>query len=307
MNKRIYRILSIDGGGIRGVYPSQVLDCIQSRLGIDVVDRFQMFAGTSTGSIVAAGIANGEKPSKIVSLYKEDGKKIFCHEIPSWYPRFLAQAFHSKYYNFELAKVLDREFGGLVLGEIAKPLILPATDIGNGGVHVFKSKFSDEFTRDPSVKVASAVLASCSAPAFFDPIKVGNYMLADGGIWANNPSLVAYTEAIHRLKINPENIRILSLGTGNSKISYGSKPGRSWGLMKGWKGKRFIEFLLSLQAQTTQNQLKLLTKPKQLLRINFDSDAELPLDDPTCVDDLISQADRDFSDATKKLKAFFDE
>jgi len=307
LEKNIFRILSIDGGGIRGIYPAQILEFIQDRLDKSIYDNFQMFAGTSTGSIVAAGIAKREDPAKIVSLYKNDGGKIFGSEISSWWPKMLAQGFHSKFKNEELIKVLEKEFEELTLGEIDKPLILPATDIGTGGVHVFKSNFCKEFTRDLRVKVCDAVLASCSAPTYFDPVKVGNYNLADGGIWANNPSLIAYTEAIHRLKVKPENIRILSLGTGHSKIAYGTKQRKGWGLINGWEGRQFIDFLLSLQAQTTHNHLKLLLQPNQLLRLTFESDAELPLDDTSSVDGLISQADKDFSRKSSELKEFFEE
>ncbi len=77
MNSDTFKILSIDGGGIRGVFPTHILSCISKRLNIDVTDYFDMIAGTSTGSIVAGAIALKKEPSEIISLYKEYGIKIF--------------------------------------------------------------------------------------------------------------------------------------------------------------------------------------------------------------------------------------
>ncbi len=149
------------------------------------------------------------------------------------------------------------------------------------------------------------MLASCSAPAFFDPTKVNNYLLADGGVWANNPSLAAVIDAQYRLGIDVNDIRILSLGTGQSKIAYGTDENKDWGLVKGWEGVEFINFILSLQAQSTQNYLQLMLGDNQLVRLDFESDKPLPLDDITTLNDLISRADRTFTHASTNLKKYF--
>ncbi|MFC1684045.1 CBASS cGAMP-activated phospholipase [Pseudomonadota bacterium] len=301
----MFKILSIDGGGIRGVFPAHILQCVQERLGIDVFDYFDMIAGTSTGSIVAAGIACRKQPSEIASLYRKHGAEIFGQEAKSWWPSRMKQGVHSKYNNTNLKTVLHEEFGDTKLGDIEKPLLIPATDIGHGGVHVFKSSYSTTFTRDKNVPVKQAVLASCSAPAFFDPAKVGNYLLADGGVWANNPGLAAVIDAQYRLNINLKDIRILSLGTGQSRTAYGTDNNKDWGLMTGWKSLEFISFLLSLQAQSTQNYLQLMLGKDQLIRLDFKSDNPLPLDDATALDDLISRADRTFTHNSMELQKFF--
>ncbi len=245
----MFKILSIDGGGIRGVFPAYILECIQERLGVNVFDHFDMFAGTSTGSIVAAGIACKKEPSDIVTLYQKHGAYIFSQKLKSWWPSRVKQGVHSKYENKNLKSVLHNEFGDAKLGDVEKPLLIPATDIGHGGVHVFKSSYSRGFTRDKNVAVKQAVLASCSAPAFFDPVKVDKYLLADGGVWANNPALAAVIDAQYRLGIDVKDIRILSLGTGHSRTAYGTDGKKDWGLLTGWKNVEFISFLLSLQAQ----------------------------------------------------------
>lgn len=304
MNGYTFRILSIDGGGIRGVFPAHILNCISTRLGISIWGNFNMIAGTSTGAIVAAAIACKIEPEKIVSLYRAYGSDIFTPNRSFW-PKKLRPAAHSIYDSRRLSEILKEVLGDIKLGEISVPLLLPATDVGLGGVHVFKSSYSREFTRDKNVLLREAVLASCSAPSFFDPVKVGEYLLADGGLWANNPSLAAVIDAQRRLNVNLADIRILSIGTGHAKISYGVSTNRSWGLMRGWKGRELISFIMSLQSQSTHNYLQLMLSKDQLLRLNFETDSSIPLDDCSTIEDIISRADKIFTYNSGEIKNFF--
>lgn len=303
MNDDVFRILSIDGGGIRGAFPAHILSCIKHRLGVSVEDHFDMIAGTSTGSIVAAAVAVKIDPDKVVALYREHGPSIFSRK-KSFLPAKYQPGIESIYKNENLKAVLQEIFGDIRLGEIPKPLLIPATDVGNGGVHVFKSAYQKDYHRDGKVPLHQAVLASCSAPTYFNPTKVDEYLLADGGLWANNPSLAAVIDAQRRLSIELPDIRILSLGTGHAKTCYGMKGDREWGLLNGWKGTEFISFLMSLQAQTTNNYLQLMLGNEQILRLDFDSDCPLPLDDCSALDDLISNADRIFTHNSSKIREF---
>jgi|TARA_R110001583_G_scaffold116486_1_gene267041 patatin-like phospholipase/acyl hydrolase len=303
-----FKILSIDGGGIRGVYPAHILKCFEEKLGINLLESFDMIAGTSTGSIIAAGVACDIRATEIVNMYKEHGEDIFKKKksrIPFKKLRNITQPLLESVYDCgSLNKVLKGVFNDSTLGQIAKPLILPATDVGNGGVHVFKSAYDPTFNRDRLVKVRDAVLASCSAPTYFDPHKVDEYLLSDGGLWANNPALVAVIDAQKRLGINYDDIQVLSIGTGHSKVAYGLKHKGDWGLATGWRHKEFISFMLSLQSQSALNYLKLHLKPEQILRIDFESDTDLPLDDVSQIDNLISLADKNFTYGSKEISNF---
>ncbi|WP_432822186.1 CBASS cGAMP-activated phospholipase [Trichloromonas sp.] len=303
MSRGVFRILSIDGGGIRGAFPAHILSCIKHRLQINIDDHFDMIAGTSTGSIVAAAVACKIDPEEVVELYREHGPSIFTRKR-SLLPDKYQPGRESIYKNENLKKVLEKRFGCVKLGEITKPLLIPATDIGNGGVHVFKSAYQEDYHRDGKVPLHQAILASCSAPTYFNPTKVDEYLLADGGLWANNPSLAAVIDAQRRLGIELPKIRILSLGTGHAKTCYGVKGDREWGLLNGWKGTEFISFLMSLQAQTTNNYLQLMLGSDQILRLDFDSDCPLPLDDCSALDDLVSNADRIFTHNSSKIREF---
>jgi patatin-like phospholipase/acyl hydrolase len=303
-----FRILSIDGGGIRGVYPAHILRCIEERLQIDLYESFDMIAGTSTGSIIAAGVATGVPAADIVEMYREHGAGIFKKRRFCWPGKklrnMLQPMFGSIYDAQYLKRVLADVFQEKRLGEIAKPLLLPATDIGNGCVHVLKSGYSKEFTRDNNVLVKDALLASCSAPIYFDPHKLDHYLLADGGLWANNPALAAVIDAKKRLSIAQADIRVLTLGAGHSKTMYGTDTSRKWGLITGWKHKEFISFILSLQSQSAMNYLNLQLCPEQILRIDFESDLPLPLDDVSKIDDLLTKADHDFTHNSETIRKF---
>jgi hypothetical protein len=302
-----FRILSIDGGGIRGIYPAHVLRCIEERLQKNLFDTFDMIAGTSTGSIIAAGVATGVPAADIVAMYKEHGAGIFRKKrfiLPGKKLKNIQPLFDSVYDAQYLEDILKEVFQNKRLAEIKKPLLLPSTDIGNGCVNVLKSGYSKEFIRDNSVLVKDAVLASCSAPTYFDPHRLNEYILADGGLWANNPALVAVIDAQKRLGVAQDDVQILSIGTGHSKTMYSTNASRKWGLINGWKHKQFISFIFSLQSQSALNYLNLILRPGQIKRIDFESDLPLPLDDMSILDDLISKADHKFTHESESIRAF---
>ncbi len=306
MNNKTFKILSIDGGGIRGVFPAHILHCISKKMRISLLGEFNMIAGTSTGAIIAAAVACDIDPTQILSFYRENGKNIFNAKWPGIPWKLFRMATCGLYYSDKLNELLTEVFGDIRLGEVKIPLLLPASDIGLGGVHVFKSSYCPTFFRDNNVLVRDAVIASCSAPTFYDPWKVEEYLLADGGLWANNPSLAAYVDAQHRLNVSADRIRVLSIGTGHAKKYYGTNSKKLWGLMLGWGGAEFIEFLLSLQAVSTNNYLKLMINDR-LLRLNFESDNPLPLDDYSAIDDLVARADKEFTYNSDKILKFFEE
>jgi hypothetical protein len=285
------KLLAIDGGGIRGIYASHVLERIQNEFKTVFHSEFDLIAGTSTGSIVAAAIAFGIPISKVTELYREEGPIIFRPK--RW---TFGGTFAPRYSSEPLRAALVSVFEDATLSDALTRLVIPATDIGNGGVHVFKSAYDEKFVRDRNVKVVDAVLASCSAPSYFAPSRVGPYQLSDGGLWANNPSLVAVTEALTRLGAERSAIRLLSIGTGIGKNYYPvSDKDKTWGFLNGWGISKFISMLLNLQAATASNVTQLILDKHQSLRINFESDLPLSLDDVGTIDDLISRADRDFT------------
>ena len=143
MEEREFKILCIDGGGARGIYPAHILKRIQEDLKIDFLEEFDLIAGTSTGSIIAAGIACELPLETICSMYENMTEKIFKK-------RFMSGngIITSKYSNEELKKILEQNFGNKKMGELKIKLLIPSTDLGNGQVYVHKTPYNPEFIRD---------------------------------------------------------------------------------------------------------------------------------------------------------------
>lgn len=302
-----FKILAIDGGGFRGAYSAHLLKRIEEEFAINWLSDFNLLAGTSTGAIIAAGLAIGIPAKEIRDLYEKHGCEIFKRSL---IPRL--GLFSSKYKNSGLRSILVSFFGKTTLGDIEIPLIIPATDIGNGCVHVFKSTYHNEFFRDKDVLVSEAVLASCSAPTFFPPTLITGdqlYLLADGGLWANNPSLVAAIDAKKRLNAKLEDLQILSIGTGKANHFYHIKNFKNrrffgWGFATKWGRGKIIEMQFSLQSQNANNMLGLLLERDQILRLNFESEKKLPIDAPEEFDDLVTRADREFTHSSVTIRDF---
>ena len=313
-----FYILSIDGGGFRGLFSAHILQRMEEEWNLDWDARFNMFAGTSTGAILTAGLACGLSAAKLAQFYRAYGETIFRPRLRSRFD-FL-RIFTSRYSNDTLRALLERELGSTTLGEVSVPLVLPSVDIGNGCVHVFKSKYSDGFVRDPTVRVSDAVLASCSAPTYFDPhIVDAKYQLADGGLWANNPSLVAAIDAHYRLNVSLDKIRVLSIGTGTSKTFYSRRASlwknwlirswQGWGLMTRWQRNKLLDLIFNLQSHAAHNMLCLLlgespSESKRVYRLTFESDQPLPMDATRKLDDWISQADHVFTHNATQIEDF---
>ena len=296
-NDRFY-ILALDGGGARGIYAAQVLAKLEGYFEVQVRDCFDLIVGTSTGAIIAGAAATGIKLEEVVGLFECNSAQVFQSSLPRW------PFFQSKYASGQLAQLVRDIVPDVTLGEIPTPLMITSSDISTGGVHVFKSRYLGElgepYVRDGVVQLSDAILASCSAPAYFDPACVGSNLLADGGLWANNPSIIALVEAVSKFGQSIEQVRILSIGTGHSTSFYGSN--RFWGLLTGWGRQKLVSYVLGLQSQASANMSKLLLEDRY-----FRLDPEIEnwdLDDIGHLDNLKSLADRDFTHKSSQVKEF---
>ena len=284
-----FNILALDGGGTRGVYSAQVLACIEQATGAPVREHFDLIAGTSTGSIIAGAAAVGIPMAGVVKLFEKESPRIFQRR---WLGSFHMR---SKYSRRSLEQVIRSCVSNLTLGEISTPLMITGSDISTGGVHVFKSRYlkdlGEPYVRDGDVVLSDAILASCAAPAYFDPVPVGDFLLADGGLWANNPSIIALTEAVSKFRRLVEQVRILSIGTGHSVNLYSQK--RLWGLMTGWGREKLVSYFLRLQSDASANMAKLLLADRYL---RLDPEIEAwKLDDTKHLSNLKALANRDFA------------
>jgi uncharacterized protein len=298
MSKKSFYILTIDGGGIRGIFPAYFLKKIKDELNVTFYEQFDLIAGTSTGSIIAAALATNYPIDKIVQMYKLYGNSVFKNNILS-----MRGIFSSRFNKKNLKEMANDTFKNLTMSASKTRLLIPAVDIGKGNVHVFKSQYLKEFVRDKNVKISDAVIASCSAPSYFDPEEVGPYLLADGGIWANNPALVALIEAVGKLGRDIKRIKILSIGTGVGNRYY-NHSSNSWGLATGWRRTQLIDTIFNLQSESAHNMVGLMLPKESYLRINFTENKKLSLDDTGMIPRLESLADYEFTHNYKTIKKF---
>ena len=295
MDEKTFNVLTIDGGGLRGMYAASIILNMEQKLGINFKDEFDLIAGTSTGAIIAAGLAIGLPAQSIVDLYMEKGEFIFKKN-------FWGGVVTPKYNNNNLKQVLEDVFGDKRFNDAKTRLMVTATNVSDGMQWIFKSLYHESLTRDQGVKLADAVLSSCCAPVYFNPYQVNDQLLADGGLWANNPALVALAETVgHNIDIKKYKIRILSLGTGvNIKyypLDWGDKK---WGAAR-W-GTGLIDVIFNMQSFSVERYLGALMNTEQYLRINFEIKDALPIDDTKVMPVLMDRGASDFYKNEIKIK-----
>jgi len=270
------RILSIDGGGIRGILPGIILDQIEQKIqkktgnaSIKLADMFDFMAGTSTGGILAlAYLTPNEKnrpkftAHEVVNIYLNRGDNIF--DVSTWQKIKSGYGITDEKYNaFELEQALEDTFEELTLSNLLKPCIISSYDIKNGKPHFFKQHKSANAAYN--FKVKDVARATSAAPTYFEAAYIKDelgtpYPLIDGGVFANNPSLVAYSEVS---SMNFENMdhapaakdmMIVSMGTGSVRTGYEYEKAKDWGAI-GWI-KPIIEIMMSGNSQTVHHHLK---------------------------------------------------
>ncbi len=303
--QKMTRILSIDGGGIRGIIPGQILVILEEKLKAKsgnpdarIADYFDLIAGTSTGGILTCAYlmpaADGEtltsRPKfdakQVVDLYLKRGGDIFS--VPFGHKlRTGGGILDEMYPASHLEKALDDYFGDTKLSELLKPCLITSYDI--------KRRMGHFFTQHDAIKrkgwdylVKDVARSTSAAPTYFQcsdikSVSEVSYPLIDGGVFVNNPALCAFAEVYNEYKTAPEKIVILSLGTGYSKKEYDYDKAKDWGMIQ-WV-KPIIDIMMSGVSEVVDYQLRQIFDAVgangQYVRIN----TELPIDVSPDMDD----------------------
>lgn len=299
------KILAIDGGGIRGILAVTVLKNIEKQYKCKIADLFDVFAGTSTGAIIAAAASVGKEMEDVYDIYLQHGEKIFERHAT-------VGLFKSIYTNHHLRQYLQDAYGETLLCEVEKPLLLPAVDIHKGKPYVHRSHVRNPGEKKEEIKLWDAVLSSCSAPVYFPPNEMQNKLLAiDGGIWANNPTLVTITEALSFFHQKLEDIHVLSIGTGLQSIPFQEEEGREWGAQS-WLPFQFPSFrmtpkLLDLALHISSEAISYHCRHllhDQYLRLNAELEKEMPFDDVTFSHELALMGEKLYEEQKKDIEEF---
>lgn len=293
-------ILAIDGGGIRGLATAVILQAIEKSLpnpdGVDLEqtnilkDKFDLIAGTSTGSILAAGIATGRPISEMIDLYLSQGPIIFkprFRVITDRVFRTLSQGFSAPLHRDSgLEKVLKAAFtqnGKVIkLGDVNMPLLIQSFDATHHEPVVFKSRSTDKTIRNKPLW--EIVKSSCSAPGYFPghslkrPSKKRNAAMVDGGVFANNPSLCGIVEIMADGKTAASQIACVSVGSGEG-IPDSISPRKSAQMGFAEWGKPLIGIFMGGASLHVHNLTQRLLTDSKYCRFEFISNQSLSLDD----------------------------
>lgn len=237
------RVLSIDGGGIRGVIPVRILmtleDILKAKLGrndIHLSDFFDLIVGTSTGGIIACAYLLDKNykvynSKDILDLYFDKKDDIFKS---SWGRAIFSVGgiTDAKYSHHYFEEVLDEYFGDQMLSNLTKPCLITSYDIERRKAVFFKQHYAHVPGRNFLVK--DIIRSTSAAPTYFEPSYIKDdlgemHALIDGGVFANNPTMCAFAEVKSYFKESADNMCILSLGTGQVEESYMHKKVKRWG------------------------------------------------------------------------------
>ena len=215
-DRRRFQILSLDGGGIRGLYSAAVLAALEADTGVSITESFDLVAGTSTGGIIALALGAGISPSEILEFYARLGPKIFPHSRLSRTWRAVRHLFRPKHDSAVLQHALVETFGDRLLESSRLRLVVPAFNLRDREVYLFKTPHNIRYRRDGRVPMWQVAMATAAAPTYLDGCTTVDHVpLVDGGVWANNPVVVGIVEAVTNLGVSLDGVRALSLGTGD--------------------------------------------------------------------------------------------
>jgi len=228
----IRRILSIDGGGINGTCPAAFLATLEEDTGQPIGRYFDLIAGTSTGGILAIGLAMGIPAKELLKLYVERGPYIFgqsgerANSRTNRWRQTLRHLVKPKHDADALRAELESVLGTKRIGDAQRRLLIPAWDADHRSVYIYKTAHHWRLKTDYKKLALDAAMATAAAPTYFRRHRTAdNVGLLDGGVWANNPIALAVVEAMALLDWRAEDLRILSLGCINEVYMLDDAPG----------------------------------------------------------------------------------
>ena len=221
-NGKDFWILSLSGGGYRGLFTATVLAEMQKRIDGPLADKFDLIAGTSVGFFASRYAAKGMKD--VLSN--------------------------------------DELLGNTCFKDLRRRLLIPTVNLTKGSAQFFKTQHCAEYRYDGDIPLIDAVMASAAAPSYFPVHRFNQSRYADGGLIANSPAFVAFHEAHYKLKIPIDRIHVISIGTMNKSVTIDPRSPLSIGLITGagryfWKGwrQRVFEVTLAAQEQLSEDML----------------------------------------------------
>ncbi len=305
-DNRRYRILSLDGGGIKGAYTASVLHTLESITGKSFREHFDLVTGTSTGGIIAIAIGLGVPLADIVDLYVEKGPAIFPIPQRGLHGKLRELWRHCigpKHSQDVLASELKRVFGERRFGASANRLVIPSFNALNGNIQLFKTAHCAAYRMDCQLPATTVALATSAAPTYFRAFtdEQGRAFL-DGGVWANCPAVVGLVEATAALGWSIDQIDILSVGT--TAVPFDVNHARRKGGIASWN-RGLIDLFQEAQMQGMLGLAGAMTK-QRIFRVDATArSGRFSLDDAKEVRDLKGLGENSARQVVEQLAARF--
>lgn len=251
MMKKPFKILCIDGGGIKGLFSAQVLAEFEEAFNTSTSEHFDLVCGTSTGGIIALGVAGGIPMKDVVQFYMNNGPRIFSQHLKKvklveWLLILKQAVIKSKYSDKSLKDALERVFDSKKIGESQNLLCIPAFNITTSEPRIFKKDYG-HLNQDDNKTFVEVALATTAAPTYFPIQEIDSVQYVDGGLYANNPVLVGLTEAVFKgYWIKPKNERGPEDFDGVQILSIGSCRVPTGDYVEWFKGRSFIRWISTL-------------------------------------------------------------
>ena len=260
------RILSLDGGGIRGVFQAAVLAELSD---LNLVQQMDLLAGTSSGAILAVFLALGKTPVQLKKLYLSLGKHIFSHRANLFHRHVLGRsAYSSARLKHELGRHLD---AGALFGNCAIRVLVPAVSLDTFTLRVFDS----ENPQDAQIPILDILLATTAAPTYFSPHRFDEMLWIDGGVACNNPSWEAVLALANAVGLS--NIKCLSIGNGthpetSNKQEYLEKTPLQW-------APHLIDICMRTSSHEAHRKCHATLGSENYLRLDLPLGSDMALDD----------------------------
>lgn len=270
-----FRVLCLDGGGIKGVYSASFLAKLDEILNLQspLADYFDLIVGTSTGGLLGLALALHKGPDETRDFYIEHGSTIFpSGRIKGGW----LKAKHIAYpkHNSSVLEDKIRQYIGAdtLMKDAKRPLVVTAFNAASGRPICFKTRYHDDFTEDHKRPAWEVAMATAAAPTFYRAFESDcgtDYI--DGGVWANCPAMVGAIEAINRFGVAPSDVRILNIGTTRAPFHVGFKQRRGGA----WRNvsllnRAVVGLVMEASAQSTLNMARLLVGTDNVVVINDD-------------------------------------
>ncbi len=292
-----FQVLALDGGGLRGIFGAAALDQLEADFDTSILGHFDLIAGTSTGGLIALALAAGRSPGEILDIYLREGPNIFPTSRWARLRRLM------KPYSPEpLLTAVTDILGDNTLEDSPVRLVIPAFDLTSNDVYVFRTPHIEKLRRDRRDRMIDVAMSTTAAPTFLPSHELAGLRLIDGGVWANNPTMVAVVESLSACQQPPESVHVLNIGT-TSEIVH-----RSRRLDKGsafWWIREIVDVAFRGQALSATNHAGLLLPKGHVHRLDVPVPKGLHGLDRVDAQNLVGNAKAASRKASPALSAFF--